>query len=166
MWHADKPFALVLEGATRQVKAVKLCSFMTKNSSSSTTRNPHWGCRQLSKTAMDPVTERRNKGERKYHRAFLPGVRFLLLMCLLSCCTTLCTALCLYVQINALKFPVFLSCPLPGPLAAETRLFMAFFVYICWHFQVPGFSRTHLVYMRQKKAQGTHCSIIPEAPSS
>ena len=166
MWHADKPFSLVLEGATRQVKAVKLCSFMTKSSSASTTGTHPGDAGSYLKTAMDPVTERRNKGERKYHRAFLPGVRFLLLMCLLSCCTTLCTALCLYVQINALKFPVLLSCPLPGPLAEERRLFMAFLIYICWHFQVSGFSRTHLGYMRQKKAQGTHCSIIPEAPSS
>ena len=37
MLHIDKPFALVLEGAMRQVKAVRLCSFMTKSSSPSTT---------------------------------------------------------------------------------------------------------------------------------
>ena len=79
-------------------------------------------------------------------------------MCLLGCCTALC-GVCLCVQVNVLKFPVFLSCPLPGPLAAERRLFMAFFVYICWHFQVPGFPRTHLGYMRQKKAQGTHSAL-------
>ena len=73
-------------------------------------------------------------------------------MCLLGCCTALC-GVCLYVQVNVLKFPVFLSCPLPGPLAAERRLFMAFYVHVCWHFQVPGFSRTHLGYMRQKEAR-------------
>ena len=165
MLHIDKPFALVLEGATRQVKAVKLCSFMTKSSSTSTTGTHPGDAGSYLKTVMDPVMERRNKGEWKHHRAFLSGVHFLLLMCLLGCCTALC-GVCLCVQVNVLKFPVFLSCPLPGPLAAERRLFMAFFVYICWHFQVPGFSRTHLGYMRQKEAQGTHCSVIPQAPGS
>ena len=155
---------LVLEGATRQVKAVKLCSFMTKSSSPSTTRTHTGDAGSYLKTVMDPVMERWSKGEWKHHRALLPGIRFLLLMCLLGCCTALC-GVCLYIQVNVLKFPVFLSCPFPGPLTAERRLFMAFFVYTCWHFQVPGFSRTHLGYMRQKEAQGTHCSIIPEAPS-
>ena len=153
------------EGAPRQVRVVKLCSFMTKSSAPSTTRSPHWGCRQLSKTCHGFSDEKMEQDKLKYHRAFLPGVCYLLLMCLLSCCTAFC-GVCLYFQINVLKFPVFLSWPLPGPLAAEQRLFMAFFVYICWHFQVPGFSRTHLGYMRQKEAQETNCLVIPQAPGS
>ena len=152
------------EGALRQVRAVKLCS-MTKSSAPSTTRNPHWGRRQLSKSCHASSDEKMKQGQLQYHRAFLPGVCYLLLMCLLSCCTAFC-GVCLYFQINVLKFPVILSWPLPGPLAAEQRLFMAFFVYICWHFQVPGFSRTHLGYMRQKEAQETNCLVIPQAPGS
>lgn len=152
------------EGALRQVRAVKLCS-MTKSSAPSTTRNPHWGCRQLSKTCHGSSDEKMEQGKLKYHRAFLPGVCYLLLICLLGRCTAFC-GVCLYVQINVLKFPVSLSWPLPGPLAAERRLSMDFFVCICWRFQVPGFSRTHLGHMRQKEAQGAHCSVIPQAPGS
>ena len=70
MWHADKPFSLVLEGATRQVKAVKLCSFMTKNSSSSTTRNPQWGCRQLSKNCHGSSDGKTEQGWEKIPQGF------------------------------------------------------------------------------------------------
>ena len=117
------------EGAPRRVRAVKLCSFMAKSSAPSTTRSPHWGCRQLSKTCHGSSDEKMEQGKLKYHRAFLVGICYLLLMCLLSCCTAFCDV-CLYFQINVLKFPVFLSWPLPGPLAAEQRLFTAFF---CLH---------------------------------
>ena len=137
---------------------------MTKSSSPSTTRNSHWGCRQLSKNCHGSSDGKMEQGLVKTPQGF-PTRRFLLLICLLGCCTTF-HGVCLYEQINVLKFPVLLSCPLPGPLAEERRLFMAFLIYICWHFQVPGFSRTHLVYKRQKEAQGTHCSITPQAPSS
>ena len=118
------------EGAPRQVRAGKLCSFMTKSSAPSTTRSPHWGCKQLSKNCHGSSDEKMEHGKLKYHRAFLPGIRYLLFMCLLDCCTTFC-GVCLYVQINVLKFPVSLSWLLPGPLAAERRLSMAFFVCIC-----------------------------------
>ena len=63
MLHIDKPFALVLEGAMRQVKAVKLCSFMTKSSSPSTIGTHTGDAGSYLKTVMDPVMERQNKGE-------------------------------------------------------------------------------------------------------
>ena len=163
MLHIDKPFALVLEGATRQVKAVKLCSFMTKSSSASTTGTHPGDAGSYLKLSWIQWWKDWT-GWVKTPQGFPVRRPFPSTMCLLSCCTALC-GVCLCVQVNVLKFPVFLSCPLPGPLAAE-RFSMAFFVYICWHFQVPGFSRTHLGYMRQKEAQGTHCSIIPQAPGS
>ena len=165
LWHVDKPFALVLEGTTRQVKTVKLCSFMTKSSSPSTTRNSHWGCRQLSKNCHGSSDGKMEQGLVKTPQGF-PTRRFLLLICLLGCCTTF-HGVCLYEQINVLKFPVLLSCPISWAFGCRKKTFHGLFCLHLLAFSGSWLLQDSLGLHEAKEISGNSlCSIFPKAPSS
>lgn len=138
---------------------------MTKSSSPSTTRNSHWGCRQLSKNchgSSDGKTEQRLV---KTPQGF-PTRRFLLLICLLGCCTTF-HGICLYEQINVLKFPVLLSCPISWTFGCRKKTFHGLFCLHLLAFSGSWLPQDSLGLHEAKESSGNSlCSIFPKAPSS
>lgn len=144
---------------------MKLCSFMTKSSSPSTTRNSHWGCRQLSKNCHGSSDGKTEQGLVKTPQGF-PTRRFLLLICLLGCCTTF-HGVCLYEQINVLKFPVLLSCPISWTFGCRKKTFHGLFCLHLLAFSGSWLLQDSLGLHEAKESSGNSlCSIFPKAPSS
>lgn len=62
-------------------------------------------------------------------------------------------------QVLSKKVFVLLGSPFPDPFLG------LFSICTCWHFQDVGFSSAHSGYIEgKKKAQGTHCHVIPQVP--